>query len=58
MQSVGDKGETTGKNASPDLSQSQDAVRPDGDRNTFILGLWGHMYMFVTHCINLVGGYS
>ena len=54
MQGVRDKGETTGKDTSPNLSQGQDPVRPDGDSNAFILGLWAHMHMVMTHWIDLV----
>ena len=55
MQGVGDQGEAARKDATPNLSQGQDTVRPDGYGNAFILGLGGHMYMFVAHWIYLVG---
>ena len=57
MQGVRDKGETAGKDTSPNLGQGQDPVRSDGDGNAFILGLGGYMHMVVTHWVNLVGGY-
>ena len=54
MQGVRDKGETAGKDTSPNLSQGQDPVRPDGDGNAFILDLGGHMHMVVAHLVNHV----